>query len=85
MLNVLQLDFAALISLIKIDKKAAITPVQKLENPISYTFSEPSGRQLSHGGTLDIRCSSKISLNLTKCKKLPVFAFFRDTLQKKFK
>ena len=54
MLNVLQLDFAALISLIKIDKKAAITPVQKLENPISYTFLEPSGRQHSHSGTLDI-------------------------------
>ena len=63
----------------------AVTPVQKLKNPISYTFSEPSGRQLSHGGTLDIWCSSKISLHLTKCKKLPVFAFFGVPLQKKFK
>ena len=64
---------------------AAITPVQKLENPISYTFSEPSGRQLSHGGTLDIWCSNKISLKLTICKKLPVFAFFGVTPQKNFK
>ena len=30
---------------------AAITPVQKLRTPISHTFLESSGRQLSHGAT----------------------------------
>ena len=33
---------------------AAITPVQNLTRPISSTFSESSGRQLSHGPILDI-------------------------------
>ena len=30
---------------------AAVTPVQKLENPISPTFLKSPGRQLSHGAT----------------------------------
>ena len=57
----------------------------KLTTPLCYTFSEPSGRQLSHGGTLDICCSSKISINLPKCEKLLFFAFFRVLLVKIFK
>ena len=43
---------------------------------------EPSGRQVSHGGTLEICCSGKISLNLTECEKLPVFALFCVTPQR---
>ena len=63
----------------------AITQSVKLTTPLCYTFSEPSGRQLSHGGTLDICCSSKISINLPKCEKLPFLAFFRVLLVKNFK
>ena len=51
----------------------AITQSVKLTTPLCYTFSEPSGRQLSHGGTMDICCSSKISINLPKCKSAECF------------
>ena len=44
----------------------AITQSVKLTFHLCYTFLEPSGCQLSHGGTLDICCSSKISINLPK-------------------
>ena len=41
--------------------------------------------QLSHGGTLDICCNTKISINLLKCEKLPFLAFFCVALVKIFK
>ena len=47
----------------------AITPSRKLPRSINYTFLESSGRQLSHGGTLDIWTCIKISSNLPESKK----------------
>ena len=51
----------------------------------STTFSESSGREASHGGTLDMCFNIKISSNLLKSKNSPFLAILSDTLQKKFR
>ena len=61
-----------------------ITPVKNVTRPISPTFSESSGRQLSHGPSLDIGFFEQILRNERFMKK----KFFCDFLcphQKKFK
>ena len=63
----------------------AITPSRKLPRSINYTFLESSGRQLSHGGTLDIWTCIKISSNLPESKKKYFFVFLGVRSQKKFK
>ena len=47
-----------------------ITPVQNLTRPISPTFLESSGRELSHGPTLDICFFEQISGNERFMKKV---------------
>ena len=44
-------------------KTRPITPVQNLTRPISPTFSESSGREVSHGPSLDICFFEQISGN----------------------
>ena len=47
-----------------------ITPVQNLTRPISSTFSETSGREVSHGPILDIFFFEQISRNERFMKKI---------------
>ena len=47
-----------------------ITPVQKLPRPISSTFSETSGREVSHGPSPDIFFFEQISRNERFMKKI---------------
>ena len=53
-----------------------ITPVKNVTRPISPTFSESSGRQLSHGPSLDIGFFEQILRNERFMKKNVFFAFF---------
>ena len=61
-----------------------ITPVKNVTRPISPTFSESSGRQLSHGPSLDIGFFEQILRNERFMKKI-VFCIFSLPHQKKFK
>ena len=47
-----------------------ITPIKNVTRPISPTFSESSGRQLSHGPSLDIGFFEQILRNERFMKKL---------------
>ena len=62
-----------------------ITPVKNVTRPISPTFSESSGRQLSHGRSLDIGFFEQILRNERFMKKTRFFAFFHCRPPKKFK
>ena len=53
-----------------------MTSVQKLKTPISYTFLESSGRELSHGPILDIFFFEQISRNECFMKKIVFLHFF---------
>ena len=59
-----------------------ITPVQNLTRPISSTFSETSGREVSHGPSPDIFFFEQISRNEHFWKKL-IFNIFSLPHQKK--
>ena len=61
-----------------------ITPVKNVTRPRSPTFSESSGRQLSHGPSLDIGFFEQISGN-KRFMRIFFFAFFRVRTKKKFK
>ena len=53
-----------------------ITPVKNVTRPISPTFSESSGRQLSHGPSLDIGFFEQILRNERFMKKMFFLRFF---------
>ena len=53
-----------------------ITPVKNVTRPISPTFSESSGRQLSHGPSLDIGFFEQILGNERFMKKIVFLHFF---------
>ena len=53
-----------------------ITPVKNVTRPISPTFSESSGRQLSHGPSLDIGFFEQILRNERFMKKMVFLRFF---------
>ena len=53
-----------------------ITPVKNVTRPISPTFSESSGRQLSHGPSLDIGFFEQILRNERFMKKIVFLHFF---------
>ena len=53
-----------------------ITPVKNMTRPISPTFSESSGRQLSHGPSLDIGFFEQILRNERFLKKNRFLHFF---------
>ena len=57
-----------------------ITPVKNVTRPISPTFSESSGRQLSHGPSLDIGFFEQILRNERFMKKMQKNGFFQRTL-----
>ena len=59
-----------------------ITPVQNLTRPISSTFSETSGREVSHGPSPDIFFFEQISRNERFMKKSWFLAFFRVRTKK---
>jgi len=64
---------------------AAITPVQNLTRPISSTFSESSGRQLSDGPTLVFFCLAANFEEQAFYEKRRFFAFLHDRTDKIFK
>ena len=59
-----------------------ITPVKNVTRPISPTFSESSGRQLSHGPSLDIGFFEQILGNERFMKKIVFLHFFIAAPQK---
>ena len=59
-----------------------ITPVKNVTRPISPTFSESSGRQLSHEPSLDIGFFEQILRNERFMKKNRFFAFFHCRTKK---
>ena len=59
-----------------------ITPVKNVTRPISPTFSESSGRQLSHGPSLDIGFFEQILRNERFMKKIFFLHFFIAAPQK---
>ena len=59
-----------------------ITPVKNVTRPISPTFSESSGRQLSHGPSLDIGFFEQILRNERFMKKIVFLHFFIAAPQK---
>ena len=61
---------------------AAITPVQKLRTPISHTFLESSGRQLSHGATHIGSTTSECWVIVGNTKKIHFFVFLGVRSQK---
>ena len=61
---------------------AAITPVQKLRPPISHTFLESSGRQLSHGATHIGSTTSECWVIVGNTKKY-IFLCFWVSVRKK--
>ena len=61
---------------------AAITPVQKLRTPITHTFLESSGRQLSHGATHIGSTTSECWVIVGNTKKY-IFLCFWVSVRKK--
>ena len=59
-----------------------ITPVENVTRPRSPTFSESSGRQLSHGPSLDIGFFEQILRNERFMKKIVFLHFFIAAPQK---
>ena len=62
-----------------------ITPVQNLTRPKSTTFSESSGRELSHGPSLDMCFLEKNFGEWAFYEKSRFLAFFHCRTEKKFK
>ena len=64
-------------------KTRPITPVQNLTRPINPTFSESSGREVSHGPSLDIFSLSKFR-GMSVLWKKSIFSIFSCPHQEKF-
>ena len=61
---------------------AAVTPVQKLENPISSTFLKPPGRQLSIGATHIGSTASECQVIVGNTKKYVFWGFWVSEVYK---